>query len=280
MTETLEGLSRLTRDLAAASITLTDTEARFLVDAYYLAQENRKRSSNQTLAMADEPHQVLQWLSSQNELLEGQIKKALDKYTDGQPIGQWLKSIYGIGPVISAGLIAHIDIKLAPTAGHIWRFAGLDPSSKWEKGKKRPWNASLKVLCWKAGQSFMKFSGAEECVYGKVYRSRKEFEVARNDSGGNAQTAKTLLETKKFRNSTETFKHLSEGHLPPAQIDARARRFAVKLFLSHLQLVWTFIETGALPAKPYAIAHGGHAHFIAPPNTDTIEGLDEALRQY
>jgi hypothetical protein len=40
-------------------------------------------------------------------------------------------SIKGIGPVIAAGLLANIDITKAPTAGHIWRFAGLDPSSKW-----------------------------------------------------------------------------------------------------------------------------------------------------
>ena len=41
----------------------------------------------------------------------------------------------GIGPVIAAGLLANIDIKQAPTVGHIWRFAGLDPTNKWI-GKK------------------------------------------------------------------------------------------------------------------------------------------------
>lgn len=56
-------------------------------------------------------------------------------------------SIHGIGPVISAGLLAHIDIHRAVTVGHIWRFAGLDPSVKWLKKTKRPWNAGLKVLC-------------------------------------------------------------------------------------------------------------------------------------
>jgi hypothetical protein len=44
-------------------------------------------------------------------------------------------------------LLARIDIVKAPTAGHIWRYAGLDPTVRWNKGEKRPWNAGLKVLC-------------------------------------------------------------------------------------------------------------------------------------
>ena len=265
---TLPPLDRLTRDLANASVTLSDDEARFLVDAYYMMQENRKRSSNQVRALAElqEPHTVIRWLTTQSEMLEGQIKRALDKYTDSRPVGQWMKSIHGIGPVIAAGLMAHIDIRKAPMSGHIWNFAGLNPTVKWEKGQKRPWNAALKTLCWKVGQSFMKFSGSDECFYGKLYRDRKAYEVQRNDSGGNAAEAARILATKRLGKSTEAFKHLSAGHLPPAQIDARARRYAVKMFLSHLQAVWWEIETGEEPPKPYAIEKAGHAHYIPPPN--------------
>ena len=89
--------------------------------------------------------------------MEGQIKRALEKYVDNHPVGSWLTSIHGIGPVIAAGLLAHIDIARAPTVGHIWRFAGLDPTTKWEKKTRRPWNAALKVLTWKAGESFVMF---------------------------------------------------------------------------------------------------------------------------
>ncbi len=35
--------------------------------------------------------------------------------------------------------------------------------------------------------------------------------------------------------STEAYGHYSTGHLPPAPIDARARRWTVKLFLAHIQ---------------------------------------------
>ena len=257
-------VQRLSRDLRDAAANLSHDEARFLVDAYYIIQEDRKRSSNQITAMEAEPHRLLTWFFEQNKLLENQIKAALARYTDAQPIGQWLKSIYGIGPVLSAGLIAHIDINKAPTAGHIWNYAGLNPDVTWEKGQKRPWNAGLRTLCWKVGQSFMKFANADECYYGKLYQQRKAYEVARNDRGGNAEKAKALLPN--FKKTTDAFKHLSEGKLPPAQIDARARRWAVKLFLAHLQAIWWEMETGTKPPKPYPIAILGHAHEIPPPS--------------
>jgi hypothetical protein len=260
-------VARLSTDLRIAAATLSDEEARFLVDAYYIIQEDRKRSNNQVRALdkSEEPHLLLTWFAEQNEVLESQLKTALGRYAQSKEVGKWMLGIYGIGPVISAGLIAHIDIKKCPTVGHIWRFAGLDPSVTWGKGEKRPWNASLKTLTWKIGQSFMKFSNAEDCYYGRLYRERKAFEVARNDSGGNAARAAELLP--KFNKSTEAYKHLLTGKLPPAQIDGRARRWVVKLFLSHLHSVWWEIDTGEKPPKPYILTkEGGHAHEIKPPN--------------
>ena len=268
-------VQRLGRDLAVAASTLSDEEARFLVDAYYQMQEGRKRAANQARSMDAEPHSVLVWLREQDEILESQIKRALEKYTDARPVGVWMKSTHGIGPVIAAGLMAHIDIEKAKTVGNIWRYAGLDPTSKWEKGHKRPWNAELKTLCWKIGQSFMKFSGDEECFYGHIYRERKAYEVARNERGDNAALAAELLP--KFKATTDAHKHLSGGKLPPAQIDGRARRYAVKLFLSHLQMVWWWMATGTLPRKPYIMDKHGHSHMVLPPNMP--ERLTEALEQ-
>jgi hypothetical protein len=265
MSETLEPIERLTRDLKRAASTMSADEARYLVDYYYIAQEDRKRSANQDRALSsgNEPHAVISWLSIQAGTMEGQIKSALDAYTDAHPMGSWMRGIVGIGPVISAGLLAHIDINKAPTVGHIWRFAGLDPTMKWEKGQRRPWNAKLKTLCWKAGQSFMKFSGREDCFYGRIYKERKAFEVARNDRGDNKAQAEAALP--RMGKTTEAFKHLSEGKLPPAQIDARARRFAVKLFLSNLHGEWYRREFKKEPPLPYPIAHLGHVHMIEPP---------------
>ena len=164
----LESILRPTRDALQAAKTLDDKEIRFLVDSYYQLQDYRKASNNQIRSIdqgvdeAPPAHQTLDWLAAQLDTMENQIKRALDVYSMAHPIGPWVRSVYGIGPVIAAGLAAHIDNTKCPTVGHIWRFAGLDPTLKWEKGQKRPFNAQLKVLCWKAGQSFMKFSGQAE----------------------------------------------------------------------------------------------------------------------
>lgn len=314
--------TRMSRDLAKASATLNAQEARYLVDLYYIYQEDRKRNANQELALgtSGEPHSVIAFFTKQNTTLEAQVKRVLDKYTDEHPVGKWLKEIYGIGPVIAAGLLAHIDISQCPTAGHIWRYAGLDPTSEWigrekaeklakeieeQRGKltpqelmlamcshtnrnpgrteenlmedcdgtlirtkviayfaKRPWNASLKTLCWKVGQSFMKFSNNEDCVYGQLYRQRKEYETHRSESGQMAEYAASRVS--KVGTQTEAYKAYAAGKLPPGQIDARARRWAVKIFLSHLHQVWYEYHFGKPAPAPYPIAIQGHAHKIEP----------------
>lgn len=131
--ESLEPLKRLSRDLKQAASTLSQDEARYLVDSYYQMQDDRKRADSQVKALDtnDEPHEVLAWLGGNTEMLEKSIRSALGTYAAANPVGQWSQRILGIGPVISAGLLAHIDITKAPTVGHIWRFAGLDPTREW-----------------------------------------------------------------------------------------------------------------------------------------------------
>ncbi len=260
--EDLTVVKKLTKDLKLAAKKLSDDEARFLVDTYYQLQEDRKRGENQVRSMQEtgEPNEVLTWFAEQSAPMEQQILTALIKYTDEHPIAAWLKEIHGVGAVLAAGLIAHIDITKSPTVGHIWRFAGLDPTSKWGKGQKRPWNAQLKVLCWKIGQSIMKSSNSLQSVYGPIYRKRKQYELDRNNRGDNKDLALELAP--KFGKTTEAYGHLMGGKLPPAQIDARARRYAVKLLLSDLHAHWYQMEYGVPPPKPYPIAVLGHAHHV------------------
>ena len=56
MTTTLEGLLdpliRIGRDLRMAGLTLGNDEARFLVDYYYIVQDDRKRAYQQESALA------------------------------------------------------------------------------------------------------------------------------------------------------------------------------------------------------------------------------------
>jgi hypothetical protein len=209
---------------------------------------------------------VLAWLGVQSATLEAQIKAALGKYSQASVVGRWAESICGIGPVLSAGLLAHLDIEKAPTVGHIWRFAGLDPTVTWNKKEKRPWNSSLKTLTWKIGESFVKVSGNDADVYGKIYQERKALEIARNEAGAFAGQAAAALSAKKYRDDTTAKKSYEAGQLPPGHIHARAKRYAVKLFLAHWHAVAYRDHFNADAPKPYALTMLGHAHEIVCPN--------------
>lgn len=268
----LAPVMRLARDVVDASIDLSEREVRFLVDSYYEMQDRRKTSVNQQrdLEKNDEPNRVISWLAEQDKTLEDQIKRALDRYSASQPLGVWCRSIVGIGPVITAGLLAHIDFSRIHTAGAIWRYAGLDPSVTWQKGMKRPWNASLKTLCWKIGDSFVKFSNHPNDFYGRFYRERKEVEEQRNENGGYAKEAARVVKERKWvmPRDAATKAAYEAGRFPQARIDLRARRIPVKLFLSHFFEVGYELHHGVKPPVPYVFTKAGHAHYIPPPNIE------------
>jgi hypothetical protein len=278
--ETLISIRKLNKDLKVAAITLNDKEARFLVDSYYVMQDGRKRLKSQDQAMNKdgEPHQVLSWMAEQAESLENEIQKSLDIYSSSHVMGPWMRGVYGIGPVLAAGLLAHIDITKCPTVGHIWSYAGIAGTNqkKWEAGQKRPWNADLKVLVWKCGDSFMKLSNKEKCFYGHLYRERKALEIERNKSGLFADQAAFAM-AKLKRKNTDTYKANAAGVLSDGHIDARARRYAVKHFLSDLHCVWYFTHHGVLPPLPFVIEHMGHVHYRLPSNIHLVPGLQEAF---
>lgn len=315
LNEFLEPALRINRDLLklvkqGGESGIPTTEARFLVDLYYTMQKQRIALNNRISALRRdaakagvpaEPHSAFLWVFEQFEVLEEQVKKLLQAYTKGHEMAWFFDQTCGVGPVLAAGLLAHIDIHKAPTAGHIWSFAGLVDGVKWKRGQRRPWNAALKTICWKIGDSFVKASTKPSDFYGKLYRQRKELEWANNLSGelisqadksmmehpgqddtdrrlwleGRCNPAKARAMLEKGLTPTAAACRadtLTAGlsMLPPAHIDARARRYTVKLFLSHLQQCWWEQATGTKPPAPYVFSHMGHGHFIAPPQVKPV----------
>lgn len=274
--ELLTSIQRMSRDIRAAAETLSDLEARFLVDAYYQMQEDRIRASHRALRMsapqteheAIEPNNVIAWLAEQSLTLEQQIKGALDRYTQSKPIGKWMRSHKGIGPVISAGYMANIDITKANTAGKIWKYCGVAPGfDRRARGERLSHNPALKRLAFLTGESFKRLSPKDEdAFYRHLYDRRKAYELAKNENGDYADQAAQTLASKKIGRETEAHKAYSQGKLPLARIDLRACRWTTKIFLSHLQEVWWEMETGAKPPKPFALSVLGHGDYIPPPN--------------
>lgn len=303
----LQAVTKLNRDMYKALTSefpggVTDNEARYLVDTYYTIQKARIRNVLQSKGLdrdavkqgnTPEPHEALDRFASDFTVHEENIKKVLGYYVTSHELNWFFENTLGIGPVLAAGLLAHIDIKQCPTVGHIWSFAGLNPTQVWDKGQKRPWNTNLKTICWKIGDSFVKLSGRADSFYSQIYRQRKDMEWSRNLAGDYQEEAARSMEKKKYSKSTDQYawytgqcsaekakallaekKTLTaenckgEGGFPmlsPAHIDARARRYAVKLFLSHLHECWYRQAFGVEPPKPFAISIQGHAHYLPPP---------------
>ncbi len=167
--------------------------------------------------------------------------------------------------------------------------AGRNKSGVWTKDSltaalaKRPWNARFRVLCWKAGESFVKVSARPNDIYGKVYLARKEGEQRKNFAGDYADQARQKLQDYRIGKDTDAYRWYSGGFrpvyteeagwvaeprddgtgvpmLPPAHIHARAKRYAVKAFLADYWSEAYVRHYGHEPPLPYAVEKLGHAH--------------------
>ncbi len=332
-------INKLNADAKKAAAKMSRQSARHMVNLYYSMQGLRIRVQSQVRASMENasPNEALLAIFDQQSVVENQARLALDHWTREHIPSQWARGVRGIGPVLAAGLRAHIDMGIARTAGQIFRFAGLDPSIRWDKKaghyivpkkfmptrstddvdwteifpeaktteeameilqertdangmwyittRRRPWNNDLKVLCWKIGESFVKAGG----WYGDVYRAKKAHLIAQNEAGMFAQAAKEKLENFKIGKETDAYKAYSVGLLPPAHIHSRAKRVAVKMFLSHLHHVWFVYQYARTPPEPFAIAGidggagewmevpvGQHAHYILPPDFNEAEAIEVA----
>ena len=264
--------TRLTTSQRLSARTLEAPTARYIVACYYQSQHHRIRAKQQ-LDSPTRGNAIVDRLLVEASKIERLYRTALKEYASGQVVGQWALSIRGIGPVLAGGLLANIDITKASHVGHVWRFAGLDPNRNQRpvKGEKRSYNAKLKTLTWKAGESFVKVSNRPDDFYGKLYKRRKDFEIANNEDLAYQELAYKRAE--EVGKTTAAYKAYSVGKLPPAHIHARAKRFAVKIFLSHYFQVAYESHYGESPEAPYILAAGGmHTDFIAPPNWPLEQG--------
>lgn len=141
----LELLQKLSKDVKQTATNLTKNEARYLVDLYYQIQNFRIAVAGQVrniLKPQDpeaeiEPCETLKFFFGNFEQLEKNMVAVLDVYTDNDPVGRWCKSIIGVGPVISAGLIANLNLEEHPTAGHFWSYCGLNDANRPWLGKEK-----------------------------------------------------------------------------------------------------------------------------------------------
>lgn len=269
--------SKLPVDVLAESYRMTPAEARLATANYYASQDQRKRLDMQIRHFGEKDIiiQIPAFLNMSATMyadFETISKKVLENYASSSRVGRWSMAQVGVGPVITAGLLAHLDITRAPTCGHFWAFAGLDPSRKWERGQKRPYNAELKQLTYHLGECIKRTHNHPDSYYGPLYEAQKEKLVKANENGKNVERAKTFT-----THSADVRKVLAKGMLPPNNIDRQACNWVAKMFLSHLHAVMYWDHYRKPPPRPFEIQFDGHAHEIAVPNTaEHFPGFHEA----
>jgi len=179
-----------------------------------------------------------------------EIEKRLKSHIQNHKLWKWLKNIYGISEINAAGLIAKIeDISRFDTVSDVWAFFGLRPKSsfnfedgdeKWENYEhyRQATKDTRTLAVYDIGEQFIR----KDSFYRQFYdKRRKETEA-----------------DERFGKPEDNKQHYHND----------ARRYATKIFLSHLYEVWRRIE-GLETREPY-ILQGEHHNYIEPPYLEVV----------
>ncbi len=161
-----------------------------------------------------------------------EVRKALEREMNGLVINhpayyKYLQYLDGIGPTISALIIGLIQPRRFATISKMWKYLGLTPESRRQKGENAGYNVKAKTVVYTA-VSNMLMKGS---IYKKIYENFK---------------------------AEEREKH---PELRRAHIHMRAMRKTMKLFTAHY---WTAYRRilGLPVSKPYAHAILGHKDYV------------------
>lgn len=255
----------LNRDFKDAAIKIPTQEIRYLVDLYYTAQEMRVAVEGKLRSIANEPNKLMTIFLDMFAEVEKDIQAALDAYTYNDPVGRKFREIRGIGPVLTAGWLAHVNVHIANTPSKVLSFGGYNPKMVWLKGQKRPYNADLKLIFSKMGRTFV-FMSNRGSFFGQKYKENKAAIQAKSDAGGFAERCATLLSTRNYRDGTAAKAAYKEGKYPPAHINASARLKTVALCVSIMHREHYFQVMGKYPPLPYGVlmSNDENGNAIAP----------------
>lgn len=191
---------------------------------------------------------------------------ALEEWIDGEvasklvahPAFPWFNRVKGVGFENIGKVVGLIDITKASYVSSLWKYAGFSvedgKAPKQKKGEVREFNLQLRSMCWRLGTSLMRAKGK----YYDFYQEKKVADIAKIQQRGITILPQEELDRLKKKKNFDPTVYMSEGH-----VHGRALRKAIKLFLSHLWVVWREAE-GLTIAKPYAHAELGHQHYIDP----------------
>jgi hypothetical protein len=175
---------------------------------------------------------VDKWLGHFIEL-EKDLDGALLDLADDMPIIDLMVRVKGVGPTLAIKVASMIDISRARHVSSLWKYAGYGVTDgerdRLKKGETSPYNTRLKTACYLVGSSMLKCNSP----YRAIYDEAKKFYLNNRD--------------------------WTKGHCHLA-----AMRKMIKVWLSHLWLVWREME-GLETNEPYICAKEPQHNYI-PPN--------------
>lgn len=273
----LKQIKRLRRavnkDFASAAKRMPEKEVKYLVSMYYTCQNMRIAVAGRLRMLGEESNELLGIFLGQFEEVEKDIQAALDVYTDNNSIGNRFRQVKGIGPVLTAGWLAHVNVHIAGNCAKVLSFGGYNPNMVWGKGQKRPYNAEFKLVLSKMGRAFV-FLSNRNSFFGQKYKEYKRVIEAKNERGEFAERCAEILATKNYKKTTKAYQAYTKGQYPKAHIIASARLKATSLCVGILHREHYLQVMGANPVNPYAVAFPDRVG-LSPHN---LIDLDEVLR--
>jgi len=164
---------------------------------------------------------------------EKDLDDSLSDIAEDFPIVERMCNVKGVGKMLAMKVVVMIDIEKANTISALWRYAGYGvvngEREKPVKGEKLHYNKRLKSTCYLVGASFIKSNSP----YRRIYDEAKEYYQS-NRPGW------------------------TKAHIHNA-----AMRKMIKVWLSHLWMVWREMEE--LPvSEPWIAAESNHHNIYRP----------------
>jgi len=261
-----------------------------IINAFYDMQKYRVAIGNAITAYSKDGRPVPPYLARAYDVFltnEDIVLKAIIGEVEHLPEYGWLISLKGVGERLAAQVVALFPWQAFNSPGQLWSYSGLNPNNQQRFSRKH------KALAYRLVMSQLMSKGD----YYPLYLARKDYEWRRNLAGEledqakpkysdgttsalwvggriNPEWARAILadglsfpQTINEKTEYKGIKALGQGPkmLPPAHIDARAKRWLAKLMLDHYWQVAKWYHTGERHV-PYAIAHMNHMDRIEPIN--------------
>lgn len=283
---------KLIPPITRSAATLSRREAQLIAGRFFQVKRLRRNFQRDVTVQRGkgQEHVALDFCLTQWSSYEKQLQRLLASYAGAHPAEPWLRA-HLVTPHIAGAMIAYGNSD--KTLEWFYRSFGLIRA------------IPMVGVLSRSLRTFRKYHIMKKVEpYYSLYRTRKDYEIAKVAQGTTTDRAMNLasylkspetstymdhamglcVRGQKSRRGWECgyFKYLPleiktlPGHVPLVATDSRARHWMVKIFVSHFYEVMNFIEKGIrpMPSRCKSIES-----YVPCPQTDLIQGMSQQIVQ-